>query len=475
MQGLSGVYFFYFTIVMLLLAGGVYALFGLLDREWAVLKRLALAGVACGVAGALLVPVLWPYQQVHDDLGIERTAAEVSFWSARPSDYLAAPTRDRLWNAPTARWHRDLERDLFPGLGLTLLALVGLTNRRGGRQRWVLAVVALGSVVLSFGLHARVFGHTWPLPYRVFYDLVPGFRAIRVPARLGLLALVGLGGLAGLGVDQLWRWGRAWLAGWRHAPRRLAGSPTVLGSLAVVVALLGLGVESLTRMQLPDPLPTSNPPPAYAWINAHPAPTLELPMGDGPVASAWPNFWSMFHWNQVVNGYSGIVPPTYYPFRERMRSFPAGDTVALLQGIGVENVILHADFPGPGRAAVEAQLAANPTATLALAGPDAVYRLTPDPWMFRLADATPGGATVDLPAAASDPVAWGLLVAVLQREGRSVTGVGQIDYLTLKPAPSPRCYTILPTGVDPGAYGYTGATSVQAERLMTLWRRAGCG
>jgi hypothetical protein len=158
-----------------------------------------------------------------------------------------------------------------------------------------------------------------------------------------------------------------------------------------------------------------------------------------------------------------------------MRTFPAGDTVALLQGIGVQNVILHADFPGPGRAAVEAQLAANPAATLALAGPDAVYRLAPDPWMFRLADATPGGATVDLPAAASDPVAWGLLVAVLQREGHSVTGVGQIDYLTLKPAASPRCYAMLPTGSDPAAYGYADATRVQAERLMTLWRRAGCG
>ena len=85
MQGLSGVYFFYFTIVMLLLAGGVYALFGLLDRDWAVFKRLALAGVACGLAGALLVPVLWPYQQVHDDLGIERTRPRSASGARRPA------------------------------------------------------------------------------------------------------------------------------------------------------------------------------------------------------------------------------------------------------------------------------------------------------------------------------------------------------------------------------------------------------
>ena len=291
-------------------------------------------------------------------------------------------------------------------------------------------------------------GTSWPLPYRVFYDLVPGFRAIRVPARLGCWrwwGWVGWRGWAsissGVGGGPGWLAGGTRRVGWLD--RRL-----VVGALAVAVVLLGLGVESLTRMQLPDPPPTSNPPPAYAWISAHPAPTLELPMGDGPVASAWPNFWSMFHWNQVVNGYSGIVPPTYYPFRERMRTFPTGDTVALLQGIGVQNVILHADFPGPGRAAVEAQLAANPAATLAQPA-QTLSTACARPVDVPPGRAAPDGETVDLPNAAADPVALGLLMAVLNAADTRVTGRGQIDYLTLSPAESPRCYAILPTGAEP--------------------------
>lgn len=477
-QGLFGIYFFYFTIVMLIIAGGMYALFGIWDRDRSALRRLMLAVVACGVAGALLIPTLWPYQQARNDLSVERTAEEVTFWSATPTDYLAAPTRDRLWNGPTARFNRDLEQNLFPGLGLTLLAAVGLGNRRGGRTRWVLLAVASGSVVLSFGLRAEALGVTWPLPYRLFYDYMPGFRAIRVPARLGLLALVGLGGLAGLGGDLLWRRGHAWLAALRRpaASAWLARAPLLPGALALAVALGGVGLEAWPRMELPDPLPPPNrtPPPAYAWIRDNPAPTLELPMGEGPVASAWPNFWSMTHWNQVVNGYSGIVPPTYYPFRERIAEFPEGNTVRLLQGIGVENIILHSDFPDPGRSAVEAAIARRPELSLALAGPDAVYRLARDPWMFRLAGSVPGGATVDLPAARLDPVAWGLLVAVLQRDGLTVVGDGQIDYLTLPPASSPRCFAILPGGDDPAAWGYAGATAVRAEPEMTLWRAAGC-
>jgi hypothetical protein len=417
-----------------------------------------------------------PYQRVRDDLGIERTREEVSFWSAVPRDYLAAPPINRLWNEPLAGNHRDIERDLFPGALIVVLAGVGLANRRGGRERWVLLAVTLGSVALSFGLAAELLGRDWPLPYRAFYDLLPGFRAIRVPARFGLVALVGLGGLAGLGVDLLWRvfWPR--VRDRKRTPQRFASSPLWVGGLALVVGLGAIGLEALPRMELPGPLPNSDDeaPPAYAWIREHPAPTLELPMGEGPVASAWPNFWSMLHWNQTVNGYSGIVPPTYYAFRERMKTFPSDDTLWLLQGIGVRNVILHADFHGTTRAAVEAEIAGQPELSLALSGPDAVYLLAPDPWMMRIAVAVPSGETVDLPNAAADPLAFGLLMAVLQRHDLTVSGNGQIDYVTLKPAESPRCYAVLLTGDDPAAFGYAGATAVRQEPGMTLWRRAGC-
>jgi hypothetical protein len=65
-----------------------------------------------------------------------------------------------------------------------VLALVGLTWRKAGRDRWVLLVITIGSVILSLGLQHTFFGQRVTMPYRVLYDIVPGFRAIRVPARL---------------------------------------------------------------------------------------------------------------------------------------------------------------------------------------------------------------------------------------------------------------------------------------------------
>ncbi|RIK43896.1 MAG: hypothetical protein DCC58_09005 [Chloroflexi bacterium] len=250
--------------------------------------------------------------------------------------------------------------------------------------------------------------------------------------------------------------------------------PALLGTIALIVGLALLGLEALTAMNLPDPLPPPKPHPEYGWMRANPAPTLELPMGEGPVASAWPNYWSMLHWNQVVNGYSGLLPPSYFPLRERMRAFPDAATVRLLQGIGVTTVVVHEEMPPGERARLEAAAATFPQLTLALPGPDAVYTLVADPWMWRLAGAVPPGADVDLPAANADPLAFGLLLAILQREGHTVYGSGQLDYYAFQPAPSPRCYTVLPSGIDPTSFGYPGATVVLHEPEMTLYRRAGC-
>jgi hypothetical protein len=474
MQGLSGIYFFYFTIVMLILAGGWYAAASLRDKDRLAFRRLLQAAGACAIAGLFLIPALWPYQRVHSDLGIERTAEEVSIWSANVRDYAAVWPRNRLYNELLERNFRHIEQALFPGTFLVGLAVIGLTNRRAGRDRWLLLTIALGSIILSFGLSKEFAGRVWPMPYQLFYDVLPGFRAIRVPARLGLLALVGLAGLAGLGVEQVWRLLREEVRYITWVPSLLARRPLLVGVMLFCLTVGWVGLEAVNRIELPDPLPTTSTRADYDWIAEHPAPTLELPMGEGPVASAWPNFWSMFHRNQVVNGYSGIVPPTYYAFRERMQAFPSQDTIWLLQGIGVENILLHGDFPDDTRRRVEAQMLLYPQLQLQLSGFDAVYTLAPDPWMWRLAGAIPEGETVDLPNAGADPVAFGLLMAVLQRTGHEVEGRGQIDYLTLQPASRPHCYVILRPHDRPPAFGYFDTTVILAEPGMVLYRNTRC-
>ena len=468
LQGLFGVYYFYFLAILLGIVFGAY-LIARRDRD--SLIGVMQAGLACLIGAAFLIPILIPYQVVHDDLGIERTVAEMNKWRAVPSDYLAVSPRSRYYGDTLGSTNsRDLERDLFPGAILITLALVGLFQRRLGWERWTLFAVAIISIILSFGLTGHVLGHDVPLPYRFFYYLVPGFRAIRVPARLGLLALVGLGGLAGLGVDLILRR----VAGIsRQAFTQLA----VGGSLSILL-IFGMSVEYTTRIPLPGPLPATLAEanrPDYAWLAAHPAPAIELPMGDGIIASAWPNFWSTFHWNPTVNGYSGIAPPVYYIFRDEMKAFPSERTIRLLQGIGVRNVVYHADPRiDPSTDPVLTAVRSTPQLTQVVGGPDYVFELEPDPWMWNLVSAVPNGRAVTLPAADTDRATFGMLAAIFQRQGHTVYGNGTIDYWTLPIAPSSVCFAVVSNSSDlpPGEFG--SADPVLTDGGLTLSKRQAC-
>ncbi|MBX6341985.1 MAG: hypothetical protein IRY97_05960, partial [Thermomicrobiaceae bacterium] len=175
LQGLFGIYFFYFLIVLLAVVVGTYLLW---HPTRATLVATAKVAAACAVAAALLLPTLLPYQRVHDDLGIERTKQEVMMWRAKGWDYLAVAPSNRLYGDRLGRaHHRDLERDLFPGVVLLGLAIVGLLHRRLGWERWMLFALTALSVLMTLGLYAQIGEHRIPLPYRLVYDYVPGFRA----------------------------------------------------------------------------------------------------------------------------------------------------------------------------------------------------------------------------------------------------------------------------------------------------------
>lgn len=464
-QGLFGIYFLYFMIVMLAVAGAVYLGYALVERNRQLAYSVGIAAAACAVGGLLLIPTLWPYQQVHIDLGVEREEAEVAFWSATPDDYLAAPPTNDLWGSFLEDHHRHIEQDLFPGLFLVSFAVVGLFERRFGRIRWTLLAIVVTGFILSLGFSTPVFGRDISLPYRLFYDWLPGFRAIRVPARFGHLALVGLGGLAGLGLNL----------GWQYLKTLIDEHNWQFAWVGVIVAGLALiWADTSTTMNLPPPLPVDNPRPDYVYLDEHPGTMLEMPMGEGPVASAWPNFWSTKHWNPVVNGFSGIVPPTYDLLRERSRQIPDPEAIRLMQGLGIDYIVVHKEMPAERREEVEEGLKLNSSVVLVFPGIDAIYRLDRDPWLWDLAGAVPDGETVDMPDISSDPLAYGLLVAMLQREGHEVRGNGMIGYMELKPAGDPRCYAILDAGADPTAFGYRNVEGIAQEEGYVLYRNLDC-
>ena len=119
----------------------------------------------------------------------------------------------------------------------------------------------------AFGPTLRTGWGSVPLPYRVLYAFVPGFDAIRTPARFLLYVDLALALLAGAGAARLLR--------------RIALRWRTVGLLA----LLGLVLLEAVLIPFPGGVPRLDPaalPEAYRWLRAAPPGTVALgvPMGD---------------------------------------------------------------------------------------------------------------------------------------------------------------------------------------------------
>jgi hypothetical protein len=90
-------------------------------------------------------------------------------------------------------------------------------------------------------------------------------------------------------------------------------------------------------------------PRAYAYLAAQPSgqPVVEIPMGEpafpGQIRHADYVYYSLYHWQPLVNGYSGFIPQAYYDLVAAMKDFPSAETVQRLKEGGAVFVLVHSD------------------------------------------------------------------------------------------------------------------------------------
>ncbi|MFZ0748549.1 MAG: hypothetical protein WAM70_04240, partial [Pyrinomonadaceae bacterium] len=122
MHGLTSMTWLLLTAIPLAVSAGL-----LLDREraWRDRRFWIRAGVTLGIATLLLLPFLWPVRRAAIEHGFSRTPQEVSQYSARFMNWLAAEERNQVWRGLGAAAVNN-EMVLFPGLLAPLLALAAL-------------------------------------------------------------------------------------------------------------------------------------------------------------------------------------------------------------------------------------------------------------------------------------------------------------------------------------------------------------
>ncbi len=213
-------------------------------------------------------------------------------------------------------------------------------------------VLALGPV-LHFGGRRLGWG-----PYVWLFQYVPGFRAMRVPARVMAYGMMALAVLAGLAVDR-WRRLRLW-------------GPV----LTVLVVLEGWHVP-LPMAWVPPP---EEVPAVYRWLRqeAEPGtPVVEVPIGRDPTRLKYTEFRYMyfqaFHGHPTVNGMSGFFPEAYRTLQDLLHSGHFSAWVRALGAIGVRYVVVHTEAVEPS--VVEALRRQPGVRTVATLGSDVVLAL----------------------------------------------------------------------------------------------------
>ncbi len=232
----------------------------------------------------------------------------------------------------------DAVKPLTLALALGLMLLMTSTFMRRAYAASSLvgfyATVAFTAWVLSLGPAPTIMGR--PFMYRGPYWLLtflPGFDALRVPARFWMTATLALAVAAAVLFDRV-------------APRG-----GVRRAALVLVIAAGAFADAWAAPLLMAPMPRFWA--AEQCLDAA-GPLVELPLGDN-VQDAAAMYRGIRHRHAVVNGYSGYLPPHYAALRYGLSGREDGLLTRLAaHGVGYVAVGPHASA-GPLRSYVAAQ------------------------------------------------------------------------------------------------------------------------
>ena len=269
------------------------------------------------VAGAVALALAWPLARTYTSARLgDRDADTVRFYSAEASDYLRAHPRSMLWAERTIPG-RQPERALFPGAVILILAALALVPPLG-TWRALYAIALLVSFEISRGFNSPFY------PY--LYDWLPFIRGLRVPARCSILVGMSLAVLAGFGVRRV-----------------IAGRARGTSMLVMAVLTAAIAIDLRPNLQL-EPV-WLEPPPIYGAVTGNTAVVLaEYPLGGshrGFTANVPFMYFSLWHWANMVNGYSGHSPPDEDKFEQGVERFPEPQTLDLLRSRGVTHVTIN--------------------------------------------------------------------------------------------------------------------------------------
>ena len=319
LQLLSSLYYAIFLVIGLAVVGAVT----LIPRRGR-LAAPALMGLFSGavVTAAVAATYAEPYAFARGRVG-ERSLEETRRYSGTLASFLTV-SPDSIYQAVLPH-DGEGETELFPGITPVVLAGAALVPPATA------TAVAYGvSLVVAGDMALGTNGILFP----VSREYLSPLRALRAPSRFAILVQLALGVLASLGLARAAaRWPRI-------------GPTLIVGSACLVMVEYANGPLPVQRLP-------AKAPPIYSWLATQPKlVTLEMPVPEPhalPLHDPFYMYASTWHWQPLVNGYSGHYSARYVELLKQLRSLPGPAATAGLSEAGVQRLVLHRELFAPMR------------------------------------------------------------------------------------------------------------------------------
>jgi len=192
-------------------------------------------------------------------------------------------------------------------------------------------VIGIWTLLLSFGSNFTFLGKSTgvvPLPFKLFFNYVPGFKGIRVPSRYAVFVIFCIAVLAAYGL--------------KYFLDKLEKKKVKVMVAAGLLIFLNLEYLSIPQQMKKVPV-KDDIPPTYTWLKDKPDDVIiaSLPFFNETPMEANYLYFSLFHKKKIINGYSGFVPPVIHYMQRMFKGFPSWPNVDILKTLGVDYVIYH--------------------------------------------------------------------------------------------------------------------------------------
>jgi hypothetical protein len=299
----------------------------------------------------LIAPAIIPYYQVSNQFNYTRDIRDSIHFALQPEDLLSTNPFSKFNNLFSSFSfntcnHNNCEvKPGFIGGVFSLLSVLSIVYlfKNWKKQEYIIKALFTGSLlgfVLSLGPFLHIARYTIhnpfpiPLPYAVFYYILPGFNGFRNSSRFELMFIMLMAILISYVLFNVFK---------------------KIGRLKLIVVYLILFLGIVLEFNFPIkfyPVPKKNDfPKVYSWLNTTDKKTVfvEMPiftwnMSPYVFNENWRLYYSTSNFRNMINGASGFSPaPWQRLVMDLLKHFPSDNAIDKLRRLGVNLVIVHKD------------------------------------------------------------------------------------------------------------------------------------